>query len=433
MPPTEQRVSPLQLLELVLLVVDAELVVLNRELVFEVVTEILLCAERKPDQEPENEQFAQRAARGFLLVVVHVLVDLDDRVAGLLVVGRLDRTSVTVRTKRIDAGVGLALEGRVGVDAGVGADVSIGVEGVVVVIGRELVGFGVLGAEAETVAQQFADVGAELDVARELVVLAVQVEFEQCNFVCHAIVVRRQVAYSFGLRSLVGATRGGSGGRARFRTVHTRGVGTLAVNEDQRAFLDDLLETPSPSGFETRGQAVWTDYASEFADEVRTDDYGNAVAVHEGAADAPSIALTGHADEIGFVVRDISEEGFVHLDSIGGADKTVSRGQHVTIHADGGSVSGVIGQAAIHLRDDHETADIAEQHVDIGAEDGDEARELVEVGDPITIASTVEELHGTRLAARGMDNRVGTWAAAEGLRRASEADVDATVCAVSTV
>jgi endoglucanase len=215
--------------------------------------------------------------------------------------------------------------------------------------------------------------------------------------------------------------------------VHTGGVDTVAVNESQRAFLEDLLETPSPSGFETRGQAIWTDYASEFADEVRTDDYGNAVAVHEGAADAPSIALTGHADEIGFVVRDVSEEGFVRLGSIGGADKTVSRGQHVTIHADGGSVPGVIGQAAIHLRDDHETADIAEQHVDIGTEDGDEARNLVEIGDPITIASTVEELHGTRLAARGMDNRVGTWAAAEGLRRASEADVDATVYAVSTV
>jgi endoglucanase len=215
--------------------------------------------------------------------------------------------------------------------------------------------------------------------------------------------------------------------------VHTGGVDTVAVNESQRAFLEDLLETPSPSGFETRGQAIWADYTGGFADEVRTDDYGNAVAVHEGDPDAPSIALTGHADEIGFVVRDVSEDGFIYLDSIGGADKTVSRGQHVTIHAADGPVSGVIGQAAIHLRDDHETVDIAEQHVDIGAEDGDEARELVEVGDPITIASTVEELHGTRLAARGMDNRIGTWAAAEGLRRASEADVDATVYAVSTV
>jgi putative aminopeptidase FrvX len=205
------------------------------------------------------------------------------------------------------------------------------------------------------------------------------------------------------------------------------------VNERQRTFLDDLLETPSPSGFETRGQRVWTEYVEEFADEVRTDSYGNAIAVHEGEADAPSVALTGHADEIGFVVRDIDSDGFVRLGAIGGADKTVSRGQHVTIHATDGPVQGVIGQTAIHLRDEHETADIEEQHVDIGVESEERARELIDVGDPMTVSTTIRELEGTRLAARGMDNRIGTWAAAEGLRHASENDVEATIYAVSTV
>jgi putative aminopeptidase FrvX len=205
------------------------------------------------------------------------------------------------------------------------------------------------------------------------------------------------------------------------------------VNETQRTFLDDLLETPTPSGFETRGQRVWLDYVTEFADEVSTDDYGNAVAVHEGDPDAPTVALTGHADEIGYVVRDIDGEGFLRLGSIGGADKTVSRGQHVTVHTDDGPVAGVIGQAAIHLRDEHETADIEDLHVDIGVETEEAARDLVAIGDPLTVSTTLEALQGSRLAARGMDNRVGTWAAAEGLRRACEADVDATVYAVSTV
>ncbi|EMA41601.1 zinc-binding metallopeptidase family protein [Halococcus hamelinensis] len=205
------------------------------------------------------------------------------------------------------------------------------------------------------------------------------------------------------------------------------------MNETQRTFLDDLLETPTPSGFETRGQRVWLDYVTEFADEVSTDDYGNAVAVHEGDSDAPTVALTGHADEIGYVVRDIDGEGFLRLGSIGGADKTVSRGQHVTIHTDDGPLAGVIGQAAIHLRDEHETADIEDLHVDIGVETEEAARDLVAIGDPLTVATTLEALQGSRLAARGMDNRVGTWAAAEGLRRACEADVEATVYAVSTV
>ena len=215
--------------------------------------------------------------------------------------------------------------------------------------------------------------------------------------------------------------------------VHGARSATPDVNERQRTFLDDLLETPSPSGFETRGQRVWTDYVGGFADEVRTDSYGNAIAVHEGSGDGPSVALTGHADEIGFVVRDIDSEGFVRLGAIGGADKTVSRGQHVTIHAANGPVPGVIGQTAIHLRDEHETVDIEDQHVDIGVESAERARELVAIGDPMTVEGRVRELDGARLAARGMDNRIGTWAAAEGLRRASDADVDATVYAVSTV
>ena len=202
---------------------------------------------------------------------------------------------------------------------------------------------------------------------------------------------------------------------------------------DNEAFLYDLLETPSPSGYEVDGQRRWIDYVEAFADDLRTDEYGNAIAVYEGGD--PEIAVTGHADEIGFIVRRIDDEGFVHLARIGGSDRTVSKGQHVRIHADDGAVSGVVGQTAIHLREEgsEEYDEINEQRVDIGASDGEEARDLVEVGDPITVASTVEPLHGSRIAARGLDNRVGTWAAAETLRKAAERGVDATVYAISTV
>ena len=206
------------------------------------------------------------------------------------------------------------------------------------------------------------------------------------------------------------------------------------MDEPRREFLNELLTTPSPSGFEANGQRVWTEYVREFADDVETDAYGNAVAVHEGTGDGPEIALTGHADEIGFIVRDVLEDGFLRIAPVGGSDRTVSKGQHVTVHADE-PVQGVVGQTAIHLRDgsEDEYEDIEAQFVDVGAESEDEARELVEIGDAVTFSTTIEELAGTRLAARGMDNRVGTWCAAEGLRRAVEADVDATVYAVSTV
>lgn len=204
------------------------------------------------------------------------------------------------------------------------------------------------------------------------------------------------------------------------------------MDERQRDFLDGLLTTPSPSGFETDGQRVWIDYVNEFADDVRTDAYGNAVAVSEGGP--TEIAVVGHADQIGYIVRRVDDDGFLHLGPIGGIDKTVSRGQYVVVHADSGPVSGVIGQTAIHLREgDDEYSEINEQKVDIGAEDGEAARELVSVGDPITIESRVCDLQGTRLAASGLDNRVGTWTAAEALRTIAGSDHEPTVYAVSTV
>ncbi|WP_323676580.1 M20/M25/M40 family metallo-hydrolase [Halorubellus sp. PRR65] len=207
------------------------------------------------------------------------------------------------------------------------------------------------------------------------------------------------------------------------------------MDSERWDFLEELLETPSPSGYETRGQRVWVEYAKQYADDVRTDAYGNAVAAYNEDADGPTVAFAGHGDEIGFIVRRIDDDGFVHLGRIGGTDRTVSKGQHVTIHGSDGTVPGVVGQVAIHLRDSakDEYDEISEQVVDVGAEDREAAAELVEVGDPITFSSTVEELVGDRVAARGLDNRVGTYTAVEGLRRAAEADVDATVYAVSTV
>ncbi|GGN89741.1 M20/M25/M40 family metallo-hydrolase [Haloarcula pellucida] len=205
------------------------------------------------------------------------------------------------------------------------------------------------------------------------------------------------------------------------------------MDDRRRTFLESLLTTPAPSGYEADSQRVWVEYVREFADEVRTDDYGNAVATLYG--NDTSVALAGHGDEIGFIVRDVTDDGFLRIERIGGSDKTVSRGQHVTVHTADGPLSGVVGQTAIHLRDpdDESVPEVAEQHVDVGAEDGDELEELVDRGDPVTFQQTLSELENGRLAARGMDNRIGIWAAAEGLRRAAERGVDATVHAVSTV
>ena len=218
--------------------------------------------------------------------------------------------------------------------------------------------------------------------------------------------------------------------RYRFTQVH--------MHDEGRTFLEDLIDAASPSGFETAGQRVWVEYVEQFADEVHTDAYGNAVAVYDGggSSQGPELAYAGHMDEIGYSVAAIDSDGFLRLGEIGGIDKTVSKGQHVNVHTADGVVPGVIGQTAIHHRDKRQSddpEDIHRQHVDIGAADEAEARELVEVGDPITASTSIRDLAGSRVSGRALDNRVGTWVAAEALRRAAEQSVESTVYAVSTV
>ncbi|NLF30359.1 MAG: M42 family metallopeptidase [Planctomycetes bacterium] len=188
-------------------------------------------------------------------------------------------------------------------------------------------------------------------------------------------------------------------------------------------FLKALLAAPSPSGFEAPGQRVWCQYARQFADEVRTDAYGNAVAVLNPDGD-PKLVFDGHADELGMMVTYIDDKGFISIQRIGGIDPALVRGKRVRIHTRDGILPGVVGATAIHLlpRDGEKKAPKwPELFIDIGAADGDDARKKVRVGDVVTFAYDFEMLNDNVAVARAFDNRVGTWCAIEGLRLAKEA------------
>lgn len=216
------------------------------------------------------------------------------------------------------------------------------------------------------------------------------------------------------------------------------------MTPDARAFLQTLLETPSPSGFEAAGQRVWTRYARSFADAVEHDAYGNAWATLDaGDSDAPSVMLAAHADEIGFMVQHITEEGFVHVVTVGGSDRAIARGRRVrfltgTAEDPGAEIAGIIGNPAIHLRDrdDEKMPKWEDIVVDIGASSAKDvdARGL-RVGHPAVYADAPFDLTENRLAGRALDNRIGGFIIAEALRKIAEKDVSraATVRALNTV
>jgi len=195
------------------------------------------------------------------------------------------------------------------------------------------------------------------------------------------------------------------------------------MRKESLRFLQKLLTTPSPSGFESPGQRVWCDYARQYADQVHTDSYGNAVAVLNAGGD-PKIMFDGHADELGLMVKHVDDNGFVYFQQIGGVDPALVRGKRVDIHTAKGTVRGIVGATAIHLREHGKEPKVPKMHelfIDIGAKDAKDARKRVAVGDPMTFVDQFELLNRHIAVARACDDRVGTWTAIEALRIASAA------------
>jgi endoglucanase len=183
--------------------------------------------------------------------------------------------------------------------------------------------------------------------------------------------------------------------------------------------LDELLRTGAPSGYEGPAAEIWRKAAS-FA-ELSSDGLGSSIARVGDAA--PLLAVVGHIDEIGLIVTHVDEKGFLWFTSIGGWDPQILVGQRVEIRAKDGPVLGVVGRKPIHLLEADQRKKVVElkgMHIDIGAKDGEEASELVRVGDPVVIAAEPVPMLGERLVSKAMDNRLGAYVALESLRRAHE-------------
>jgi putative aminopeptidase FrvX len=202
-------------------------------------------------------------------------------------------------------------------------------------------------------------------------------------------------------------------------------------------FLQLLVNTPSPSGHEVRGQRVWLDQVRACADEVYSDAYGNCVGVlNKGGS--PRLMLAAHADEIALVVNHLDDHGYLYVRRLGGVDPAITRAQRVIVHTRTGPVKGVVGNVPPHLTrsdKDRKLPEIQDLFIDIGASSRKEAARLVRVGDPITLTDEFELLRGDLATARAFDNRVGTWAVAETLRLLAQSRpaLKAEVSAVSNI
>jgi endoglucanase len=209
------------------------------------------------------------------------------------------------------------------------------------------------------------------------------------------------------------------------------------VRQESLDVLRELVNTPSPSGYEEYVAEVYRAYTSQFADVVKTDVHGNVAAILN--PDAPmKVMLAGHMDEIGFIIHHISDEGLIYFGGIGGHDSVIPIGQRVWIHGSK-RIPGVIGRKAVHLLNEEERKkkpEIKDLWIDVGASTRAQVEEFVQLGDVVTYQYEFEMLLGDRATARGFDNKMGSFIVAEALRLLKEEgglDPNVSVAAVATV
>lgn len=211
------------------------------------------------------------------------------------------------------------------------------------------------------------------------------------------------------------------------------------MDDRAHAFLKQVLETPSPSGFEQPVQRLVRDWAGSFADEVRTDAHGNVFASRfpDGRpADAPRVMLAGHCDQIGLMVQHVDADGFLYVQPIGGWDMQVLLGQHLTVWTRSGPLTGVVARRAVHLMTPEERKKVPEftdVWVDVGFKTKDEAEQVVRHGDPVTFALGYRDLRNRLAASPAMDDKVGLWVVMEAVRQLKGRSLRAAVTGVSTV
>ncbi len=202
-------------------------------------------------------------------------------------------------------------------------------------------------------------------------------------------------------------------------------------------FLTQLANMPSPSGYEQQAAKCYRDYLAPYADQISTDLHGNTIAVINPDS-LVRVMISGHVDELGFLVKHVSDEGLLYVAPVGGHDVLIPFGQRVNVHGTKGTITGVMGRRAIHLMTPDERSKMPtlnEVWVDIGAKDKSEAMEYVNLGDPITYQYEMEELLGDMVCARGFDDKMGAWMVAEVLRELSseKANLGCGLYSVATV
>lgn len=198
----------------------------------------------------------------------------------------------------------------------------------------------------------------------------------------------------------------------------------MEVNKDM---LIDLTMAKGIAGNEGQVRQIFRKYAESYAEEIIEDGLGGIFAKHTGNGEGPKVLMAGHLDEVGFMVTQITDKGFIKFQTIGGWWSQVVLAQQVDITTRHGKVyRGVTGSKPPHVLTAEarkKPIDMSDIFIDVGAQSREEVLEWgIRPGDMITPYIETRRMNPESpfLLAKAWDNRIGVAVALEVLKYAKE-------------
>lgn len=179
------------------------------------------------------------------------------------------------------------------------------------------------------------------------------------------------------------------------------------------------------SGYEYRINEKIKEMIAPYCDDVRIDALGSVIAFKKGKKSNTSIMLEAHCDEIGLMISDIDERGFLSFVNVGGVDQRILPSAEVIIHGKK-DIKGVIGAKPPHVLSADEaekSIKIKDMAIDTGL-DAEEVKENVSIGDSVTFSQSAGKLLNETYSGKTLDDRAGVAAVIEVFKRVKEIDAD---------
>lgn len=174
------------------------------------------------------------------------------------------------------------------------------------------------------------------------------------------------------------------------------------------SLLKKLCTASSISGDESSAREIILSEIKDYADKIKIDNLGNIIVYKKGKNRAKNkLMLSAHMDEVGLMITDITSDGFLKFDEVGGLDRRILLGKRVYVGEK--AVLGVIGIKPIHLTKGDESESIPElcdMYIDIGADNKEEAEKYINPGDSVCFDSEFIENEYT-INSKAIDDRFG--------------------------